>query len=908
MTLVTASGSPMSRVSVHQVYQDVDELNTARRQRPTTRVLGAAATGAPLPSSTSESALAPATQDNKDDGQAKSKRKGIKPFILRSTTAVAPPTSPNNGTGLRDDARHALAAPVKLEPSSGTSSRRIARAKSVPGQLNKKVADENVPPVPTINYSKHNASTKPKRPPRSTTPHTPRRAPSIAIATGGQSTTHVSPSHTSGPVDAHTVEQHKINLKRSSLISRRTATNPGEEGPSAARKWLSAITGSHSEQVSSRAVTKSLAWPSQSAPAVPTQAPLEGLESTRRQSNEHADQTNGSHRVFSRGAAPSEGSSLLHQTTLSLIAADGLPSEESSGSDSSATVVPGRLARSRNVKQASNPTFETPTRPNSSASNRSNLGLVRTKSREGKRRSVKYGELARPKSFDSRTRSSQIKQEEYTSMQEMLESSGFADVRVITPQAPVRTSKAPLTTATAIPAAQSSGLSHPLATSLAESHHFSDTNCFGSPSSLAPPLSMQHKASMLSLRGLFSLWRADEEGEVPEADEDAPNSAEADLTDLPTDDMTPERRNSMMLQMQQWADTVSREVATLSASPAIVASTSSVDAGSLAARASLHSLTAHSSVYGPSSRPPSLHPSLSNISVSSSTSLSSSQRHLQRPPSVHSLARETALRSLIHVVSDPALGGATTTGLRTSVHGSPRLGGYQSFALTGIVPWGMTVDHDTWGQSIDLVRDDMDAESDRSRLSVASVRLGGLVGVVDANAGFGPTSRARPSSMRVEYDDVSDEQERRLDAHLKRLSNRMSIQSRQFAGARTSKSFDSMRRRSKLFESIGAAHIEQLESTTNHGGNGGGFWSTLKNKASGAFLGWTGGSTTHDPMPQDFQVKLSHHRSSLELNNGDNGDTARRRPQLIRKAVSAKVLKPKLSVEEFDWDEVVRCK
>ncbi|KAK4052749.1 hypothetical protein OIV83_002036 [Microbotryomycetes sp. JL201] len=830
---------------------------TMKPERPTTRILGPA-----LPQSSSESALAPPDARPAIDAPGSvPKRKGIKPFILRSSTQTSKEQSVAGQQG---------ASAVPLQPVPGLSPgaaasgshRHLARAKSVPGLLSNSAymsvyGDENAPPVPPLPKTKF-ANKKKQRAP----PSTPLAKPStLRIATDDDRAADSEKrlqSPQGSPADPQEVERHKIQLKRSTTMARRIVANKADVGePSAARKWLSAITGTNDgsnegcdaaspERIGSLDDRKVLAH---------TETFI-GLQ----------DVTNGSNRVFSRGAA----AKVPHRLS-SLLAADLVPSEESSGSDSSATIVPGRLARSRTTRQIHSHALETPTRPSSVASEKS-LGSNRSKSKDGRRKG-RYGDLARPKSFDSRPRSQQIQDEEYSSMQEMLESSGFADVRVITPQAPIRSTRLGQLPSTAIAIEPpSTALAQALPSSIANSHHFSDTNCFGSPSSLAPPLSMQHKASMLSLRGLISLWRTEESAdEAPEADEEQHEPPSADF------DMSPDRKRELISNMQLWADQVSREVATLSTSPAANAVTA------LAHRGSLRSLTARSSIYG-SSRPPSLRPSLSNVSVSSSTS----QHSHRRRPSVRTLARETALRSLRHVVSDPSMGGATVTGLRTSVHGSPRLGGYQSFALTGIVPWGMTVDYDTWGQAAHFQDD---GSSEVSRLSLT-------ISPAPASTNF---AWPATSNVRVEYDDLSDEQEKRLDASLKRMSKRLSVQTNfdgMTGGNKTSKSYDSLRR----IDSIAGTRKACQQAVTNQSSKGtGGFWNTLKNKASGALSGLANtlsATVEHEPMPLDFQATLDRHRTSVDST----------RPRLIRKAVSTQALKPKLSIEEFDWDEVVRMR
>lgn len=259
---------------------------------------------------------------------------------------------------------------------------------------------------------------------------------------------------------------------------------------------------------------------------------------------------------------------------------------------------------------------------------------------------------------------------------QMLETSGFADVRVITPTSSLRVAP-PLPSSTAasaipipglslsLPSVQATHHQHPLAQAQAppdtsaslltsSSLAFSDSNAFGSPSSLAPPLSLAHKTSMLSLRGLFSLWKADaavvgEVGQSPAPDqEEGEGSEEEGDSD---DTIRVEQKERFVRHTREWAERVSREVASLEApkggrlmhqasSPALVAS---VEREEVAA-------------YPPKPSPP------------RSTRKSSA-------PDVNADKRGRR-RSLRHVVSSPAL----------ASHASPSTfeSGYQSFALSGL--------------------------------------------------------------------------------------------------------------------------------------------------------------------------------------------------------------------------------
>lgn len=250
----------------------------------------------------------------------------------------------------------------------------------------------------------------------------------------------------------------------------------------------------------------------------------------------------------------------------------------------------------------------------------------------------------------------------------MLEHSGFADVRVITPTSTLRVSP-PTSAAIPIPglALPAAPQPHPLAehsTSATSSLTFSDSNAYGSPSSLAPPLSLAHKTSMLSLRGLFSLWKADAAavgdvataplGDEVEQLDDGASEAGSDDTII-----TLERKRRFVAHTQQWVDQVSREVATLAASPATL----------------LHqSASLSNAAYPPRPDTPrkSSAPSPAAVNEQSALRESSDRRRSNQ-----------ALKTLRHVVSDSDL--ACSTPERPSMTSS----GYQSFALGGLALGGL---------------------------------------------------------------------------------------------------------------------------------------------------------------------------------------------------------------------------
>ena len=383
----------------------------------------------------------------------------------------------------------------------------------------------------------------------------------------------------------------------------------------------------------------------------------------------------------------------------------------------------------------------------------------------------------------------------------MLESSGFADVRVVTPTsavrvAPTNTSAVPIA-GLALPAAKP----HPLATqstSLASSVTFSDTNAFGSPSSLAPPLSLAHKTSMLSLRGLFSLWKADAAiaGEIAAAP--GGDAEEETLSETGSDDtITLERKRQFVAHTQQWVDHVSREVATLSAPTHTLLHQSS---------------SPHLSSYPP--RPP-------TPRKSSAPDPELNDHTVLRDPSPRR-AGQRALKTLRHVVSDPELAPTHSTTVENRDDIVPE-SGYQSFAL------------------------------------------GGLALAFGGKAGF---PGAGDDEIRREYDDVSSEDER-------------SSTGRRRSRVPPPPSALPTNQRSTLAPP--SAHQHTLKPQTS-------FWNTLKNKASEALMGQYGAQPSR-------------------AGGNDSDDEVRRpHPLLLRKACSSVALNPVVTVQEPDWEQVVRPK
>ncbi|SCZ96890.1 BZ3500_MvSof-1268-A1-R1_Chr4-1g06823 [Microbotryum saponariae] len=181
---------------------------------------------------------------------------------------------------------------------------------------------------------------------------------------------------------------------------------------------------------------------------------------------------------------------------------------------------------------------------------------------------------------------------EYRSMQELLEASGFKDTRVVTPVSkPKQANQIPDSSlGMPIPGPFPFSTSHlqgnNTSSTLVEGLLAPSSQYFSSPSSLHPPLSKGHKLSMLSLRGLFSLWKAEDEA-IPSTSPQAhpedriprqgahSNAAdsieEADLIQhCEHSTLFIERKAQFLLKTQAWVDEVAREAAALSISPAML--------------------------------------------------------------------------------------------------------------------------------------------------------------------------------------------------------------------------------------------------------------------------------------------------------------------------------------------------
>ncbi|ORY88287.1 hypothetical protein BCR35DRAFT_301817 [Leucosporidium creatinivorum] len=579
---------------------------------PTHRVLGAAQ----LPTSSSEGALA-VSPSNPLVPPPPGQSSKIKPFILRSTSpanARARAQSPPAGPGLSRAAsvpafnskpKPAAGAAIPPLPTKSTKSRRSDRPTFVPG-------DPSSSSKPS-----GRANNKPSRWSTAEDPQRPRRS-SIILAP---------------QTKLQAVEQRKIEMKRASVLARRHAEGGGT--PSSVEKgkrWLASLAGGGSAEKEGKSAAAT-------------------LQQARRKAS-LGDMTNG------RRSAPSppaiESSS---------------PSDDLySSSASSATIMPHghslRAPRSPTKRRSVND-LTTPPRQTSASPLRAPGGSTE------RLRKDRYAALSRSKSAE-RPATTARGEEAYSSMQEMLEHSGFADVRVITPTSTLRV--APPTSAAipipglTLPAPQPQP--HPLAehsSSLSSSLAFSDSNAYGSPSSLAPPLSLAHKTSMLSLRGLFSLWKADAAavGDVaaaPQGDGTEQNDEEG--SEAGSDDtITLERKRRFVAHTQQWVDQVSREVATLSASPATLLHQSS--SPSLAAYPPRQATPRKSSA-----------PSPAAVTEQSALRESSDRRRSKQ-----------ALKTLRHVVSDSDLASSVNdTPERPSISAS----GYQSFALGGLALGGLS--------------------------------------------------------------------------------------------------------------------------------------------------------------------------------------------------------------------------
>lgn len=233
----------------------------------------------------------------------------------------------------------------------------------------------------------------------------------------------------------------------------------------------------------------------------------------------------------------------------------------------------------------------------------------------------------------------------------MLESSGFTDTRVVTPTSTVRTRVIP-TTAMPIPL----GLPHPLASSFHNSPTLTLSDTFGSPSSLHPPLSSRHKASMLSLRGLFSLWRSEETPHTVDDSAIPPLDDGDQESDAGSDDtITHERKARFISHTQSWVDQVAREIPNIAPTPI--------------------SFPPHPTTISIS--PPHITPRKSSAPTTATHRVSPTTSNHTKQPSQH------ALRTLRHVASDPSMHHAqrgNSISFITQLTGGGNTG-YQSFSV-----------------------------------------------------------------------------------------------------------------------------------------------------------------------------------------------------------------------------------
>ncbi|KDE02398.1 hypothetical protein MVLG_07041 [Microbotryum lychnidis-dioicae p1A1 Lamole] len=181
---------------------------------------------------------------------------------------------------------------------------------------------------------------------------------------------------------------------------------------------------------------------------------------------------------------------------------------------------------------------------------------------------------------------------EYRSMQELLEASGFKDTRVVTPVSkPKQANQIPdsslgMPIPGPFPFLTSHSQGNNASPTLVEGLSAPSSQYFGSPSSLHPPLSKGHKLSMLSLRGLFSLWKAEDEAISSTSSQthpedrirrQGPHSNAADSIEegdpvqhCEYSTLFIERKAQFLVKTQAWVDEVAREAAALSISPAML--------------------------------------------------------------------------------------------------------------------------------------------------------------------------------------------------------------------------------------------------------------------------------------------------------------------------------------------------
>ncbi|GAA5921105.1 hypothetical protein JCM1841_002418 [Sporobolomyces salmonicolor] len=275
---------------------------------------------------------------------------------------------------------------------------------------------------------------------------------------------------------------------------------------------------------------------------------------------------------------------------------------------------------------------------------------------------VAEGEVAQD---DERSRH----KEGYASLQELLEARGYKDTRVITPTQVVRRQRSGdvFSPASKPPFPTSSSLR--------------TTSLSPDSSSLAPPRpTLKDKASMLSLRGLFSLWSGSSAEPEPAAAENAPEELASDNQSDAGSEGTV--THSPISRAREWATGVALSAAadhpypsTRSSLPASritrllpvfqsysFSTSPPLDVGSpLSSRSYSSSVSSSTS---PSLRSPSATHSFSSTTLALDSSVASAESPTK--PTASSGMTRSATKTLRHIYSDPSLSSQS---------------GYQSFSF-----------------------------------------------------------------------------------------------------------------------------------------------------------------------------------------------------------------------------------
>ncbi|GAA5867404.1 hypothetical protein JCM1840_002126 [Sporobolomyces johnsonii] len=257
--------------------------------------------------------------------------------------------------------------------------------------------------------------------------------------------------------------------------------------------------------------------------------------------------------------------------------------------------------------------------------------------------------------------------EGYASLQELLEARGYKDTRVITPTQVVRKQRSGDVSSPA------SKPPFPTSSSLRA------TSLSPESSSLAPPRpTLKDKASMLSLRGLFSLWSGSSAEPEPTAEDDPEELIPDNQSDAGSEGTV---THSPISRAREWATGVALSAAADHPYPS---TRSSLPASRITRPLPVFRSTS------PSPSPPLVGSPLSSRSYSSSIS-SSGSPSLRSPPATHSFSTTTvALDFSVASAESPtkptASSGMTRSATKTlrHVYSDPILSsqsGYQSFSF-----------------------------------------------------------------------------------------------------------------------------------------------------------------------------------------------------------------------------------